>query len=69
MRDYVCISLYTAARKGNVLTTTWKDINWEKKTWEIPNTKNGKPHVIPLIATSYRYIRKKTKRSRHKRNN
>lgn len=49
IRDYIYISLYTAARKENVLSMAWKDINWKNQTWEIPNTKNGKPHVIPLL--------------------
>ena len=42
MRDYVCISLYTAARKGNVLAMAWwKDINWEKRLGKFQILKMG----------------------------
>lgn len=50
IRDYVLISLCTAARKGNVLAMEWGDIDFGRKRWNIPRTKNGKAQVIPLEA-------------------
>ena len=53
--------LYTAARKGNVLAMAWEDINWEKKTWAMPNTKNGKPHVIPRLPPAIDILERRKK--------
>jgi integrase len=48
MRDYVLLSLYTGARKSNVLAMRWDEISFEGKTWRIPLTKNGTAQTIPL---------------------
>lgn len=47
-RDYILISLFTGARKTNVLQMRWEQIDWHNKTWRIPDTKSGEPVVIPL---------------------
>lgn len=47
-RDYLYLSLFTGARKTNVLQMRWEQIDWHNKTWRIPDTKNGEPVVIPL---------------------
>ncbi len=48
MRDYVLLSLYTGARKANVLAMRWDEIDIEGRTWRIPLTKNGTAQTIPL---------------------
>ena len=48
IRDYVLLSLLTGARKRNVLAMRWADINLERATWHIPETKNGQALTIPL---------------------
>jgi len=50
IRDYVLISLLTGARKGNVLTMQWKEVDWERCLWTIPSekSKNGDAMEIPL---------------------
>jgi integrase len=48
-RDYVLISLLTGARKSNVLSMRWNEINFENKTWRIPETKNGESLTVPLM--------------------
>jgi len=47
-RDYIFISLFTGARKTNVLQMRWDQVDWHNKTWRIPDSKNGEPVVIPL---------------------
>lgn len=50
VRDYVWLSLFTGARKSNVLSMRWSDINWHAEEWRIPITKNGESHTIPLVS-------------------
>ena len=47
-RDYLFVSLFTGARKSNVLKMRWDEIDWNNKTWRIPESKNGEPVIIPL---------------------
>jgi len=49
-KDYILLSLFTGARKANVLSMRWKDIDFERSVWKIPGelSKNGDPMQIPL---------------------
>lgn len=49
IRDYIWISLFTGARKSNVLSMRWNELSFIRKEWRIPDTKNGDPITIPLI--------------------
>lgn len=48
-KDYFYIALYTGARKANILSMKWEEINFISKEWKIPKTKNGDPVTIPLV--------------------
>ena len=48
-RDYFYIALYTGARKANILSMKWEDINLNSKEWKIPKTKNGEAVTVPLV--------------------
>ncbi len=49
-QHYIYISLYTGARKANVLAMRWDEINFTSKEWRIPKTKNGESLSLPLIS-------------------
>jgi integrase len=40
--------LLTMVRKGELRFARWADIDLEKAEWSIPETKNGKPHIVYL---------------------
>jgi integrase len=50
IRDYVTLSLLTGARKPNVLSMQWEEVDLGRAVWAIPGVKfkTGKPLVIPL---------------------
>lgn len=48
LADFVMICLLTGARRTNVLSMHWQDINFDQETWSIRETKNGSAHLIPL---------------------
>jgi len=48
IRDYIWLSLLTGARRTNVLSMQWSEINLAEGTWRIPMTKNGTPQNVPL---------------------
>jgi integrase len=51
IRDYIYVSLFTGARKSNVLAMHWDDIHLERREWLIPETKNGESLRIHLVDT------------------
>jgi integrase len=48
-KDFFYISLLTGARRNNVQSMNWNDINFNRAEWLVQETKNGEPHTIPLI--------------------
>lgn len=40
--------LLTGCRKDELLTAKWSDIDFNRKEWRLPQTKNGKRHYLPL---------------------
>ncbi len=61
IRDYVLISLLTGARKSNVHSMRWQDINLERAEWSLPGvfTKNGDPITIPLVPEAVEIIKRR----------
>lgn len=49
-RDFFKLALFTGARRGNVLSMSWRDINLSQATWSITGAehKTKKPVTIPL---------------------
>ena len=49
VRDYFLIALLTGARRANVLSMRWQDVNVKRGEWRIAVTKNGTPQTVPLM--------------------
>ena len=63
VKDFIYFSLYTGARKGNILTAKWEQINFNLLEWRIPQTKNGEPQTIPLIEQAVKLLESRKKES------
>lgn len=42
------LSILTGARKSNVTAMRWADIDFDRREWRIPDTKNGDPLIVQL---------------------
>lgn len=42
--------LLVGARKTNTMMMKWEEIDWHLREWRIPDTKNGEPLRLPLVA-------------------
>jgi integrase len=60
-RDYILVSLFTGARKTNVLQMRWEHIDWDTLKWRIPDTKNGEPVVIFLVPKAVEILEQRLK--------
>ena len=40
--------LVTGQRRGELMAARWEHIDWQAMTWHLPQTKNDKPHTVPL---------------------
>ena len=63
LRDFVYLSLFTGARRGNVGGMRWGDISFELHTWTIraEDSKNKEPMVIPLSDDAMDILKRRRK--------
>jgi integrase len=48
IRGVLLTALLTGARRTEVLTMRWDEVSLTRAEWRIPQTKAGRPHVLPL---------------------
>lgn len=63
VRDFVLISLLTGARRGNVQSMAWSEIDLGCQAWNIPasQAKAGEPLTIPLVARAMQILKRRKK--------
>lgn len=59
VRDYLYLSLFTGARRGNVQAMRWQEIDFDAAHWTIPTTKNGKAHIAPLVQPALEILQRR----------
>jgi len=55
-RDLFLLLLLTGARRENVMSMRWEDVDLESKVWRIPETKSGSPQHVPLVPEAVRIL-------------
>jgi len=48
IRDYLLLLLFTGMRKNEGLALRWENIDFKEKTIKVPETKNGRPLLLPM---------------------
>ncbi len=46
--DYLEVLILTGLRRNEAATLKWDQVDWQRKFITVKETKNGKPHVLPL---------------------
>lgn len=64
IHDYVLISLYTGARRANVLAMRWEQVDFNLRIWRIPSSsfKTKISHVVPLTSNALQLLRERRER-------
>jgi integrase len=56
-RDFFLVALLTGARRRNVQSMAWADLDLAASYWRIPETKGGMAVVVPLVAPAVEILR------------
>jgi len=66
--DYVRLSIYTGARRGNVLRMQWSEISLSGAVWTLSGEqlKNGEPLTIPLVQQAVDVLQKRAAKAKGK---
>ena len=57
LRPLVIFALETAMRRGELLSLRWENVNLEKRTALLPDTKNGTSREVPLSSRALEVLR------------
>ncbi len=68
IKDYVMLSLYSGARKNNVLSMRWEHINLEAGTWVLPDTKNDSSQTILLTEPELAILKRRFEDRKNEKN-
>jgi integrase len=49
LQAFVVIALFTGARRNDILSMKWSDLNSETTTWTIADPKSRVPYLVPLM--------------------
>ena len=60
-RDFFLMLLLTGARRANVLSMAWADIDLGSANWRIPDTKAGEPLNVPLTSEAMDLLKRRQK--------
>ena len=63
--DHIMISLYTAIRKGAVISMTWDNISFQDKTCKIL-IKSNEPQIVPLVEPVIKILERRKENSNSK---
>ena len=56
-KHFVLLSRLTGARRNNVLSMRWQDLNLAAAKWDIPQTKNDEPQLVALVPEAVEILR------------
>ena len=56
-KHFILLCLLTGARRVNVLSAQWQEINLTSAVWRIPDSKNGEPVLIALVPEAVEILR------------
>jgi integrase len=63
--DFVNLSLWTGARKSDILGMRWQDLALEDNRWNVPDPKNRQSYQIALTPEAVTILRKRLSRRRN----
>lgn len=58
LRDIILLALNTGMRRGEILTLTWDQIEWDRRTLLLTHTKNGRARRVPLNPVALEVLRR-----------
>lgn len=61
LRDFFWLALLTGARRSNLQSMAWRDVDLSGAVWRIPKTKNGEALDVPLVTEAVQILTKRQK--------
>lgn len=56
LRDFVCLALWTGARRNDILSMRWENVSLGDNRWEIPDPKSRESYLVALTPEAGRIL-------------
>ncbi len=57
LESLVVVAICTGARQGELVAARWRHVDLGRQVWEIPESKSGRPRVVPLAPPTVAALR------------
>lgn len=59
LKDFLVLAITTGARRGDLFSMRWKDIQWEREVWSVPYPKNGESYDVQLLDVAVNVLKRR----------
>ncbi len=59
LKDFLVLAMNTGARKSDILSMRWHDVQWERLTWVVPYPKNGESYDVSLLPAAVAVLKRR----------
>jgi len=49
LKDFLTLAITTGARRSDIFSARWQDVEWERSIWQVPFPKNGESYNVQLL--------------------
>jgi integrase len=61
LADFLVIAINTGARRSDILSMRWQDIQWNNNGWYVPHPKNGRAYTVSLLPAARTVLERRRK--------
>ena len=59
LKDFLTLAITTGARRSDLFSLRWQDIQWEREVWRVPFPKNGESYDVSLLPAALEVLERR----------
>jgi len=59
LADFLTLAITTGARRSDIFSMQWPDVQWERAIWRVPYPKNGQAYEISLLPAALEVLKRR----------
>jgi integrase len=59
LADFLTLAITTGARRSDIFSMQWADLQWEREVWRVPYPKNGEAYDVSLLPAALEVLKRR----------
>jgi integrase len=59
LADFLTLAMNTGARRSDIFSMRWQDIEWEREVWRVPYPRNGEAYDVSLLPAARAVLKRR----------